>query len=258
MNPCTNPCLPATVRLVGPWSETDQAQVSATLTPLLDRLAEPWTLTYERDEAGTGRHRTLMHAYSAAVERDGQAQQVITRCWDLPMFLRQLAAHIRGEAGPRPIRRSPLEFGRWYTKKEFEKRYQTSRWLHVVIIDGGSVRVRVRPYDIQNLVRSHKDAYFQFAWNDQPHEREQKIMVKGRRSSERFQTIPVTDPPYSTVKLRICYALTPEKNTEVILHDGYGLPEVDRWWENVTGCDIALPLPAEAQAAPELACEVAA
>ncbi len=130
--------------------------------------------------------------------------------------------------------------------------------MHVVSIDGGERRVRVRPYDVINLIRQHKEAYFQFAWNDQPHTREQKIMVKGCRSDERFTTIPVTDPPYTTVKLRICYALTPQRDTEVILHDGYGLPEIDRWWEKVKGYDIPLPLPAEAQAAPEIAREVAA
>ena len=149
---------------------------------------------------------------------------------------------------PKPIRRSPLEFGTWYTKKKFEQRYQTSRWFNVVTIDGGAIRVRIRPYDLQHLLRTHQDAYFQFCWNDQPHHREKKIAVKGRRSAERFETIPVTDAPYTTVKLRICYALTPERDTEVILHDGYGLPEIDRWWERVKGKEIALPLPAEAQA----------
>jgi hypothetical protein len=257
-------CLPATVRFVGPWSDADRAQVITTLTPLIACLTVPWTLTYECDEVGTGRHRTMVHAYSAAVEREGEAQRVISRCWDFGMFLRQLAAHVRaqrnGEAQPaaKPIRRSPLEYGRWYTKKDFEKRYQVQQWLNVVTINGGRVRVRVRPYDLINLIRTHKDAYFQFAWNDQPHTREQKIMVKGRRSAERFTTIATTDPPYTTVKLRICYALMPERDTEIILHDGYGLPEIDRWWERAQGCDIPLPLPAEAQAVPEMACEVAA
>jgi hypothetical protein len=67
--------------------------------------------------------------------------------------------------------------------------------------------------------------------------------------TERFETITTTDAPYTTVKLRICYALTPEKDTEVILHDGYGLPEIDRWWERMKTTDIPVPLPAEAQAA---------
>jgi hypothetical protein len=162
------------------------------------------------------------------------------------------------DSPPKPIRRSPLEFGRWYTKKKFEKRYQTSRWLNVVTIDGGAIRVRIRPYDLQHLLLAHKDAYFQLCWNDQPHHREKKIQIKGRRSAERFETIPTTEPPYTTVKLRICYALTPQRDTEIILHDGYGLPEVDRWWERVKGKEIALPLPAEAQAATESAHEVAA
>ncbi|HEX6290196.1 MAG TPA: hypothetical protein VFZ66_13465 [Herpetosiphonaceae bacterium] len=156
----------------------------------------------------------------------------------------------------KPIRRSPLEFGRWYTKNAFEKHYQTSRWLHVVVIDGGNVRVRVRPYDLHTLLRTHKDAYVHFVWNDQPHQREQKVMVKGRRSAERFVTMPTTDPPYTTVKLRICYARTPERDTEIILHDGYGLPEIDRWWARASGSTIRLPLPAEAQ--PEIEREAAA
>jgi hypothetical protein len=151
------------------------------------------------------------------------------------------------DSPPTPIRRSPLEFGTWYTKKKFEKRYQTSRWLNVVTIAGGNVRVRVRPYDLQNLLRQHQAAYFQFSWNDQPHHREKKIAIKGKRSAERFDKIPTTDPAYTTVKLRICYALTPERDTEVILHDGYGLPEIDKWWERAKGYEIALPLPAEAQ-----------
>jgi hypothetical protein len=156
---------------------------------------------------------------------------------------------------PTPIRRSPLESGRWYTKKAFEKHYQTKRWSHLIIIEGGAARVRVAPYDLQNLLRAHKDAYFQLAWNDQPHQREQKIQVTGRRSAERFETIPTTDPAYTTVKLRICYALTPERDTEIVLFDGKGLPEVTRWWEHATGYEIALPLPAEAQAALEHARE---
>ncbi|HEX6290562.1 MAG TPA: hypothetical protein VFZ66_15340 [Herpetosiphonaceae bacterium] len=118
--------------------------------------------------------------------------------------------------------------------------------------------MRFRPYDIQNLLRQHKDAYFQFAWNDQPHQREQKIMVKGRCSAERFVPLLTTDTPHTTVTLRICYALTPERDTEVILHDGYGLPEIDRWWARASGSTIRLPLPAEAQAAPAIAREAAA
>src|SRR4028118_547904 len=101
-----------------------------------------------------------------------------------------------------------------------------------------------------NLIRTHKDAYFQFQWNDQPRTRQKKIQVKGRGSAEHFETITATNAPFTTVKLRICYALTPEQDTEVILHDGYELPEIDRWWEKMKTTDIPLPLPAEAQAAP--------
>lgn len=260
----TYSALPATVQFVGPWSDEDRAQVIATLTPLIPALSAPWKIIYERDEIGTGRRRATVHAYSAAVERSDEAPPDISRCWELGMFLRQLAAHIRAQAeghaapAPTPIRRSPLEVGRWLTKQKFEKRYQPQRWRNVVMIDGGSVRVRVGPYHLMNLIRQHKDAYFQFCWNDQPHSREKKIQIKGRRSAERFETIPVTDAPFTTVKLRICYALTPQKDTEVILHDGYGLPEIDRWWEKMNTSQIPLPLPAEAQAAPELAYEVAA
>ncbi len=75
------------------------------------------------------------------------------------------------------------------------------------------------------------------------------MIVKGKRSAERFVTVQTTEPPYTTVKLRICHALTPERDTKIVLHDGYGLPEIDRWWERAQGCDIPLPLPAEAQAA---------
>lgn len=146
---------------------------------------------------------------------------------------------------PAPIRRSPLEFGRWYTKPAFEQHYQTRRWRHLVVICGGERGVRVQPDDLQHLLRAHKDAYFQLAWNDQPYQREKKIKVKGRHSVERFTTIATTDPPYTTVKLWICYALTPERDTEVILHDGYGLPEIERWWERAQGYTIALPLPAD-------------
>lgn len=246
------PTLPATVQFVGPWTEEARAQVIATLTPWIPVLSAPWTLTYERDTLGTGKRAATAEGYSATVERDGAAQRVIARCWELGMFLRQLAAHVRaqaeGRAAPaaKPIRRSPLEVGRWLTKQKFEKRYQPQRWLNVVVIDGGTRRVRVRPYDLINLIRQHKDAYVQFAWNDQPHSREKKIQITGRRSAERFETIRVTDAPFTTVKLRICYALTPEQDTEVILHDGYGLPEIDRWWEKMKGSHIPLPLPAEA------------
>ncbi|HEY0607771.1 MAG TPA: hypothetical protein VGD58_32955 [Herpetosiphonaceae bacterium] len=257
--------LPATVRFAGPWSEEDRAQVITTLTPLIPALSVPWLLTYEHDATATARTRAVIaHAYSATVERDGEAQPVLSRCWDLGMYLRQLAAYVRaqaeGQTAPavKPIRRSPLEIGQWLTKQKFEQRYQPQRWLNVVVIDGGTRRVRVSPYKLITLIRTHAAAYFQFAWNDQPHTRQQKIAVKGRRSAERFETIPVTDPPYTTVKLRICYALTPERDTEVTLHDGYGLPEIDRWWERMTMSHIALPLPAEAQAMPELAYEVAA
>ncbi|HEY0739284.1 MAG TPA: hypothetical protein VGD69_30460 [Herpetosiphonaceae bacterium] len=258
------PTLPATVQFVGPWCDEDRAQVITTLTPLIPALTLPWLLTYEREALVLGKRAALGHAYSAAVERDGQAQPVLSRSWDLPMFCRQLAAHVRAQAEgqaaptPKPIRRSPLEVGQWLTKKKFEQRYQPQRWLNVVVIDGGAIRVRVRPYDLQTLIRTHAAAYFQFVWNDQPHTRQQKIAVKGRRSAERFETIPVTDPPWTTVKLRICYALTPEKDTEIVLHDGYGLPEIDRWWERMSSTDIPLPLPAEAQPAPELAYAVAA
>lgn len=85
--------LPATVRFVEPWSDEDRAQVIAALTPLIPALTVPWTLTYEHDPTATTRTLAVIpHAYSAAVERDGLAHTVISRSWDLPMFLRQLAA----------------------------------------------------------------------------------------------------------------------------------------------------------------------
>lgn len=183
--------LPATVQFVGPWTDADRAQVVTTLTPLIPALTVPWVLTYEHDATATTRTLAVIpQAYSAAVERDGEAQRVLSRRWDLGMFLRQLAAHIRTQAeghpapAATPIRRSPLEVGQWLTKQKFEKRYQPQRWRNVVVIDGGAIRVRVQPYALQTLIRQHKDAYFQFVWNNQPHTRQQKIAVTGRRSAE--------------------------------------------------------------------------
>ena len=90
--------LPATVQFVGPWTEEARAQVITTLTPLIPALPAPWTLTYERDTLGTGKYAATAEGYSAAVERDCAAQRVIARCWDLGMYLRQLAAYVRTQA----------------------------------------------------------------------------------------------------------------------------------------------------------------
>ena len=70
-------------------------------------------------------------------------------------------------------------------------------------------------------------------------------MGAGKR--QQWRPYPITYPPGTTIRLRICYALTPERDTEVLLHDGYGLPMRDRWWEQHPGPGGRAPATAPAR-----------
>ena len=66
-----------------------------------------------------------------------------------------------------PLVRSPLEFGRWYTKAAFEQHYGVRQWRTVVrFVDAGTA-VRCSGYALIALLREHASAYFQLQWNAQ-------------------------------------------------------------------------------------------
>src|SRR3712207_2560657 len=141
-----------------------------------------------------------------------------------------------------PLVRSPLEFGRWYTKPKFEQHYGVRHWGTVVrFVDAGTA-VRCSGYALIALLRQHASAYFQLQWNAQPAQGSIEVAV-GAGKRQQWRPYPITYPPGTTIRLRICYALTPERDTEVLLFDGYGLPTRDRWWEQVAAHEVVLTPP---------------
>jgi hypothetical protein len=141
-----------------------------------------------------------------------------------------------------PLVRSPLEFGRWYTKPTFEQHYGVRQWREVVRFTDGAHTVRCSGFALIALLREHAAAYFQLAWNAQAHRGSIEVAV-GSGKRQQWRPYPITHAPGSTIRLRICYALTPQRDTEVVLHDGYGLPMRDRWWETIRPQVVVLTPP---------------
>jgi len=138
-----------------------------------------------------------------------------------------------------PPVRSPLEFGRWYTKPAFEKQYRVRIWPYVVSFFYDQQRVRCSAAAVINLLQQHAAAYFQLLWNARPYLGTQEVRVRsGKR--QRWMPYPRLYAPGTTIRLRICYALAPQRDTEVILYDGYGLPTRETWWQQAATTRIVL------------------
>ena len=104
-------------------------------------------------------------------------------------------------------------------KPVFERHYGVRDWRTVVrFVDVGTA-VRCSGYALIALLRVHASAYFQLQWNAQPAKGSIEVAV-GAGKRQQWRPYPITYPPGTTIRLRICYALMPERDTAVVLHDG--------------------------------------
>lgn len=252
--------LPSTVQFNGNWTLHDYASVYQTVCSWIDVLPPSLVLHYEQRfvQESVAKALCVFDCYRASMTCDDTSIDLVPEAWDCDYFVRRLVARLRADhpcpqASPigaasrsivdRPHVVSPLETGRWYTKRAFEKQYRSNTWGQIVMFARDGVEIHVQAYALQQVLKRHKEAYFQFAWNQHPCTRNMCVPVRSRRqagSSIRLTTI--TDRPNTTVLLRICYAMTPQQDTEEVLYDGYGLPEHDRWWQRAEGYRIQLTL----------------
>lgn len=249
--------LPKTVHFAGQWMLSEQQRTYEALLSVTDMLTTDLRLHYERVFVqGSAASATIFDCYSATLFHDGVSLPLVADAWDFDYFLRRLLHQLRNmcseerslanehsvpSAHP-TITPSPLEQGRWYTKRAFEQQYQVKAWQHLVIVVRGDVHIRMQAYAVQQVLRQHKNAYFQLIWNEQPFVRELRVPIQSRRGrGQTWRAMTMTYQPYTTVRLRVCYALQPQQDTEIVLYDGYGLPEQDRWWRRGLGYRIQLP-----------------
>ena len=88
-----------------------------------------------------------------------------------------------------PLVRSPLEFGRWYTKAKFEQHYGVRQWRTVVrFVDAGTA-VRCSGYALIALLRQHASAYFQLQL-ERAGRRGQHRGRRGRRQAAAVAALP--------------------------------------------------------------------